>query len=141
MHLVLNGSWNATADPAGRWSIPHVPAGRVRVLIKSPGFKSYDVTVDHDPVAGTALLTTLQVGAISESVEVTAQASQVQTSKRQNAASPDLTASANVADLQRKVVGVLPISINVPKAGNSYKFVRPLVVDETTRLTFRYRRK
>ena len=42
----------------------------------------------------------------------------------------------NVLDLQKRVVGVLPIAINIPRAGNSYRFVRPLVVDEETRLTF-----
>jgi hypothetical protein len=48
-------------------------------------------------------------------------------------------ASANVANLQRRVAGVLPIRVDVPKAGNSYRFVRALVVDEETRLTFSYR--
>jgi hypothetical protein len=37
------------------------------------------------------------------------------------------------------VVGVLPIAVNVPRAGNSYRFVRPLVVDEETKVTFSYR--
>ena len=147
-HLGLSGSWNATTDLSGRWSIANVPAGRVRILIASPGFKSWSVIADHDALSGTALATELQAGSITASIEVTAQAVQLtaeapqnQSSRRQNAAPPDLTASANVADLQKRVVGVLPISINVPKAGNSYKFVRPLVVEETTRLSFRYRRK
>jgi len=48
-------------------------------------------------------------------------------------------ASANVANLQKRVAGVLPIPIDVPKAGNSYRFIRPLVVDEETKLTFAYR--
>ena len=39
------------------------------------------------------------------------------------------------------MVGVLPIAINIPKAGNAYRFVRPLVVNEVTTLTFAYRRK
>jgi hypothetical protein len=53
----------------------------------------------------------------------------------------DTAASSNVGELQRKVVGVLPIAINIPRTGNSYRFVRPLVVDEDTKLTFRYRLK
>ena len=119
----------------------------VRILIASPGFKSWSMIANHDALSGTALATELQVGSTSSSIEVTAQAVQLtgeapqnQSSRRQNAAAPDLTASANVADLQKRVVGVLPISIDVPKTGNSYEFVRPLVVDETTRLSFRYRR-
>jgi hypothetical protein len=42
-------------------------------------------------------------------------------------------------ELQRRVAGVLPIAVNVPRDGSSYRFVRPLVVDEETRLTFSYR--
>jgi hypothetical protein len=30
--------------------------------------------------------------------------------------------------------------VNVPRTGTSYRFVHPLVMDETTALTFRYRR-
>ncbi len=50
-------------------------------------------------------------------------------------------ASANVVDLQRRAAGVLPISVDVPRAGNSYRFVRPLVLDEETRVTFKYKSK
>ena len=122
---------------------PNVPSGRVRILIASPGFKSWSMIANHDALSGTALATELQVGSTSSSIEVTAQAVQLtgeapqnQSSRRQNAAAPDLTASANVADLQKRVVGVLPISIDVPKTGNSYKFVRPLVWMGLTRLSF-----
>ena len=59
--------------------------------------------------------------------------------EKQKPAQVDQTASANVADLQKKVAGVLPIAVSVPHAGSSYRFVRPLVIDEETRLTFSYR--
>jgi len=42
--------------------------------------------------------------------------------------------------LQKRVAGVLPIAVTVPRAGNAYRFARPLVVDEETKLTFAYRR-
>jgi hypothetical protein len=42
-------------------------------------------------------------------------------------------------NLQRRVVGVLPIRVDVPRAGNSYRFVRPLVIDEETKVTFSYK--
>ena len=60
---------------------------------------------------------------------------------RQNAAAQDTSASLNVKDFQRRVVGVLPIAANVPHTGNSYRFVRPLAVDEETTLSFRYKSK
>jgi hypothetical protein len=49
------------------------------------------------------------------------------------------TASANVMNLQRRVAGVLPVAIDVPRAGTSFSFVRPLVLDEETKVTFSYR--
>jgi hypothetical protein len=36
---------------------------------------------------------------------------------------------------------VLPVRIDIPRAGRSYLFVRPLVTDEETTLGFSYRRK
>jgi hypothetical protein len=47
--------------------------------------------------------------------------------------------SVNVQNLQRRVAGVLPVRVDVPRAGHSYHFVRPLVVDEDTSVRFRYR--
>jgi len=52
-----------------------------------------------------------------------------------------LVPSQNVANLQRRVAGVLPVKVDVPRAGRSYKFVRPLVLDEETRVTFQYKAK
>jgi hypothetical protein len=46
------------------------------------------------------------------------------------------TASANVINLQKRVAGVLPVPIEVPRAGTSFSFVRPLVLDEETKVTF-----
>jgi hypothetical protein len=48
------------------------------------------------------------------------------------------TASENVLNLQKRVAGVLPVPVDVPRAGTSFSFVRPLVLDEETRVTFRY---
>ena len=40
--------------------------------------------------------------------------------------------SANVQSLQRRAAGVLPVRIDVPRAGTSHRFLKPLVVDEET---------
>ena len=48
-------------------------------------------------------------------------------------------ASVNVMNLQRRVAGVLPVAIDVPRAGTSFSFVRPLVLDEETKVTFSYK--
>jgi hypothetical protein len=50
-------------------------------------------------------------------------------------------ASPNVLNLQQRVAGVLPIHIDVPRTGKSYRFVRTLLLDEETKVTFRYKRK
>ena len=50
-------------------------------------------------------------------------------------------ASLNVVNLQRRVAGVLPIRVDVSHAGNSYSFVRLLVLDEETKVSFRYKSK
>jgi hypothetical protein len=47
--------------------------------------------------------------------------------------------SVNVQNLQRKISGVLPVRIDVPRAGHSHMFVRPVVIDEDTTVRFTYR--
>ena len=47
--------------------------------------------------------------------------------------------SLNVQSLQKRAAGVLPVRLDVPRAGRSHTFVRPLVMDEETRVAFRYK--
>ena len=54
-------------------------------------------------------------------------------------ATPQNTPSANVMNLQKRVAGVLPVPVDVPRAGTSFSFVRPLVLDEETKVTFSYK--
>jgi hypothetical protein len=61
-------------------------------------------------------------------LEAAAQAAQVQNAP-----------SENVYNLQKRVAGVLPVSVDVPHAGESFRFVRPLVLDEETTVSFKYR--
>jgi len=44
-------------------------------------------------------------------------------------------------NLQRRVAGVLPVRIEVPRSGRSYRFVRALVLDEETKIAFQYKLK
>jgi hypothetical protein len=50
-------------------------------------------------------------------------------------------ASANVFNLQKRVAGVLPVRVDVPRAGTSYRFARALVLDEETKVSFSYKSK
>ena len=49
--------------------------------------------------------------------------------------------SQNIVNMQRKVAGVLPVRVDVPRAGTAYRFVRPLVLNEETSVSFRYKRR
>ena len=132
--------------------------GPVRVRVDSPGFRSFQQDLNFEPAHSARLGVTLEVGQVAETVSVTANASNItvngpvngranteygsrkmeeQARKTQEA---QLTApSQNVFSLQRKVAGILPVRVDVPRAGKSYRFVRPLVVDEETKVTFQYR--
>jgi len=144
-HLGGGAKWNAVTNQAGRWMVSNVPSGHLRVTAKMQGFQVYVRMIEHSVTAGTEVPITLNVGASSEAVTVMAEASLLQTQgfdvSRNVPTKPlaELPPSTNVKDLQRRVVGVLPIAVNVPRTGNSYKFIRPLAVDEETTVTFRYR--
>ena len=135
----------AATDPNGRWMIAGVPSGHLRITGAASGFKSAIRELDYDASRPGHLSLRLDVGNVSETVTVMSsnasvnrESQQIERNMRQNGAMPE-AASVNVTALQNRVVGVLPIAVNVPKAGSSYRFVRPLLVDEETRVTFRYR--
>jgi hypothetical protein len=87
----------------------------------------------------------LQAGAIAETVRVDAGTPKLTEPGR--ARSMDelqgqtQTPSQNVMNLQRRVSGVLPVRIDVPRTGIAFQFARPLVVDEPTTVTFKYKRR
>ena len=47
--------------------------------------------------------------------------------------------SQNVVNLQQRAAGVLPVRMDVPRAGTSHTFSKPLVIDQETTVSFRYR--
>jgi hypothetical protein len=164
-NLATGATRTVTADNSGTWMLSGMPAGRTRVTVSAPGFRTQTQAVDLTASGGAQMETLLQVGSSSQTVEVSAasealvmgssvsgglggrggggpgggKANLDQNIARQQAATKDAQTSQNVLDLQKRVAGVLPIAVNVPHAGNSYRFVRPLVVDEETRVTFNYR--
>jgi hypothetical protein len=104
------------------------------------------------PEGGKAAATDypLSVQAATETVEVRASKGRnftsldlerLQRDARENAEKQQTAASSNVTNLQQRISGVLPVRIDVPRAGNSYNFVRPLVLDEETKVTFTYKSK
>jgi len=88
--------------------------------------------------------TTMEVASVSEVVVITADAGEsnsreIEDKLKKDRAAQLNTASQNVFNLQRRVAGILPVAVEVPRSGKSYRFVRPLVMEEETRITFQYR--
>jgi hypothetical protein len=149
---------NAVTDPAGRWVVSNLPSGPVEFAANAQGFKRLVYKFNYDATRPVPLGFTLPVASTAETVEVTA--SNLEMSERRSfsnlislepgvnlrdakkaAERQQTAASANVYNFQQRISGVLPVRVDVPRAGNSYNFVRPLVLDEETKVTFTYKSK
>jgi carboxypeptidase family protein len=143
-------------DSQGWWIIPGMPSGNFKAKTDVPGFRTSIFNLNYNANQPSMYSFPISVASTSEMVEVTAQAAQLQTDASTfhgsvgaslnqltllapGAAGPQNTASANVLNLQRRVAGVLPVAIDVPRTGTSFSFVRPLVLDEETKVTFSYK--
>jgi len=169
----------ATTDASGRWLIGRLGSGNYKAKTEAPGFQASVLNLNYDANQASMYNFPLNVGTVSETVEVSAAAPQMATKSGTNEfhgnalaysingasnglpaggpiagtrftgggierqGSPEAVnqniASANVMNLQRRVAGVLPVAIDVPRAGTSFSFVRPLVLDEETKVTFSYK--
>jgi len=145
-------SRTATTDVNGKWVVSSIPSGRVKVTVARPGFRSTVQEGSYEADRPAEVDSRLEVAALNETaiVTVTTSSPTLETSmaqigrtykkgKEQEAQLQNAAPSANVTTLQRKVAGVLPVAVDVPRAGTSYSFVRPLVIDEETKLTFAYK--
>ena len=139
---------NVMTDSSGRWVVSNLSSGNVAVSINKPGFQRNVRSFAYDGSRPAPFMTTLNVGAVAETVTVMSSAapsvSEYQRNERdlkKQAAQQQLAVSANVISLQQRASGILPVRVEVPRAGNSYHFVRPLVLDEETKVTFTYKSK
>jgi hypothetical protein len=131
----------------GQWFITNMQPGPVTVSVDMPGFKSARQDLALSSSQPTRLASTLEIGTISETVTVQSNNMTIDGLNRIEGRAREIQSlqlnapSQNVVNLQRRVAGVLPVRVDVPKAGKSYRFVRPLVVEEETTVTFQYRSK
>jgi hypothetical protein len=137
---------SAVTDNSGRWIVGNMPSGRVRVTAAMQGFRTTVRDVLYNANYPTSVSFALQIGSVSESIEVRGkddekESRQIERDLKKNQAAAANSASANVLNLQRRVAGVLPVQVDVPRAGSSYSFVRPLVLNEETKITFTYKTK
>jgi len=155
-HLDTGAARNVMTDSSGRWIVSNLSSGRVKIAANSPGFSQYVIQGTYDGSRPAPFNFALSLGTVSQTVEVTTgdlslngrsikSLALIQPGVNQNearkAAEKQQAASANVMNLQQRVSGVLPVRVDVPRAGNSYNFVRPLVLDEETKVTFTYKSK
>ena len=155
--LENSGTMTTTSDASGRWVFSGVPSGRVKIQVSAQGFQSANLHTQYDASRPSRYDARLNVGTASETVEVTTSSPLIETTttsvrrgkkdrdkerdEKKAEALAQNAASANVLDLQKRVAGVLPVRVDVPRAGNSYRFARALVLDEETKVTFSYKTK
>lgn len=143
-------SLSTQSDSEGRWVVANASPGPTRITVSSPGFNPIQHELNLVATQPGIIGTQLPVGTISEVVAVTGSSNnlmsidgvrRIEEQIRQTRAQQLSTPSANVVNLQRRVAGILPVRIDVPKSGRSYRFVRTLVMDEETNISFNYKSK
>jgi hypothetical protein len=148
-----NASLTTRSDGDGKWVVPGVQPGPVRITIDSTGFRSARHELEVSASKPALLGTTLDVGQVSDVVTVTAgnainnnyivdgvnSVRRMEEQARKQKAAQMTAPSQNVFNLQRRVAGILPVRVEVPRSGKSYRFVRPLVLDEETTISFQYK--
>jgi hypothetical protein len=123
-------------DSNGMFVLPGVPTGPGTITAQLNGFlpQSLSFTSTGQPQLVNFVMS---VGGVAETMIVTTSAESVKSEEVRKLVEP----SQNVINLQRRAAGVLPVRIDVPRAGTSHRFVKPLVVDQETVVSFRYKRR
>ncbi len=122
----------------GSYVASNIAPGDVTITGELQGFRNERRSVAQ---TGQEVDLTLQVGAAAEQVAIANAPRTADKIEELKKARIDESPSVNMQNLQRRASGVLPVRIDVPRAGTSHRFVRPLVIDEETTVTFRYKRK
>jgi hypothetical protein len=143
----------ASSSSDGRWNIYGLPSGTYQVTVSASGFQTMRTTIAYDSANPAGYQIGLQTGALPETLEDRAAPLALETESAtsghkekhsRNAPAPPPAppqASANVYNLQQRIAGVLPVAVNIPRDGTSYRFLRPLVLNEETKLSFAYKSK
>ena len=132
----IAGVRTVVTDGNGAFTVSDVLPGPVTVTATLPGFGTARSSFNADERPRRLEIAMALSGRLEETITVAAEAPRVD-AQRAVAAPP----SQNVIDLQRKATGVLPVRIDVPRAGTSHQFIRPLVVDQETVVRLRYKRR
>jgi hypothetical protein len=146
------------------YTINGLPSGPISVTSSLQGFKTAErsFVFDQQP---RQLDFQMMIGELTETVTVSGEVplvntsssevtqvirpdslmgrpnAQAQSNRREERNVAQAEPSVNVQNLQRRAAGVLPVRIDVPRAGTSHRFIRPLVIDEEMGLAFKYKRR
>ncbi len=150
------GSYSTTvvSDDTGTFMVSNMPHGLVEMTSSLAGFRTQRTSFPFD---GSPQLVEigLDLEMTAETVSVSADSPVIDTSssttqwrfqaqsqlRPQSQTQPQSQApSQNVVNLQQRAAGVLPIRVDVPRAGISHEFVKPLVVSDSPTVTLRYKR-
>lgn len=134
---LIIGSYRTTAvsDAQGGVSFSGVPQGEALIISELPGFRTSSITFRYDGSPRRVEID-MNVAAVHETVTVTAESAVI------DSAAPQMAPpSQNVVNLQQRAAGVLPIRVDVPRAGVSHEFIKPLVVGDQATVTLRYKRR
>ena len=103
-------------------------------MIDARRFGNFDDSRGYRPVVDSPPVRS----AVTETITVTGQA--VIADRRVAMEEPPMPPSQNVVNLQARAAGVLPIRVDVPRAGVSHQFTKPLVVNTEATVKLRYKR-
>jgi hypothetical protein len=119
---------NVVTDANGRATLPRLPGTTATLTAQLMGFETMTATL---PLDGQSRLVEMRmdVGVLSETIRLMAESPPIE------------QPSQNVINLQQRASGVLPIRIDVPRAGTSHRFAKPLVIDQETTVRLQYKRK
>jgi hypothetical protein len=120
----------------GTFVLDGIAPGTVTLTAQLPGFVHQQTRFALGSDARQAEIV-MPVGGREETITVAASSPAIDVSR----ATLEAQVSQNVVNLQRRAAGVLPIPVDVPRAGKSHRFLRPLVVDDATTVTLRYARR
>lgn len=127
------GSYVASmmSDSTGGFTFSNVPGGEVLMASSLAGFDPNRATFSFDGTPRRVEVQ-MQVSTLAETITVTAAQPVIDTSSA--------SISQNIVNLQQRTAGVLPIRVDVPRAGVSHQFIKPLVVGTEATVKLRYKR-
>jgi hypothetical protein len=131
------GGRTGVTDGRGEFIFIGVSPGDINMTASLLGFNTVQRRFTFDGTMHRESLE-MRVGALEETVTVAGESPRGDHLDREPQFVPP---SQNVINLQRRTSGVLPIRVDVPRAGTSRQFVKPLVIDQETSVTLRYKRR